>query len=214
LTTSLNTKRITKEKSTRKPAPNAMSNGEACGTVVPLTQETSNTGTVFRLETTAKVAPVSSTLLANIIIVPANKEYFVNGRMIVLKTLNGLAPRVLDASSKSIVTRSMAPTIARTKYGYVMDKWAKIIKAISGMNGKFCQKMLIEAPKAMEGTIRGMFDNTSKDAETPDPYRFLAMRIAIGTLATTFKAVTTVATKYERRRLCQYPCQTPTPATA
>lgn len=90
-----------------------MSIGEA-GTV-PLTQSTSNTGTVFTSFTTARVAPVSSTLLANIIMTPANREYFVKGRISVLNTVNGLAPRVLDASSRSIVTLSIAATVARTK---------------------------------------------------------------------------------------------------
>jgi len=104
-----------KENKTSKPAPKAMLEAGIVPLTQSLTQSTSNTGTVFRLDLTASVAPVSSTLLANIIMVPANKEYFVKGRMIVLNTENGLAPRVLDASSRSIVTRSMAATIARTK---------------------------------------------------------------------------------------------------
>jgi len=101
------------ENNTSTPAPKAISIEEAGA--VPLTQSTSNNGTVFNLVATAEVAPVSSTLLANIIMVPANKEYFVKGRIIVLNTVNGLAPRVLDASSRSMVTLSIAPTIERTK---------------------------------------------------------------------------------------------------
>lgn len=104
-----------KENKTSKPAPKAMLEADIVPLTQSLTQSTSNTGTVLRLDLTASVAPVSSTLLANIIMVPANKEYFVRGRMIVLNTVNGRAPRVLDASSRSIVTRPMAATIARTK---------------------------------------------------------------------------------------------------
>lgn len=88
------------------------------------------------------------------------------------------------------------------------------MRAISGMKAKFRQKMLIEAPKAMDGTIMGIFENTSKVVEAVAPQRFLAMRTAIGRLARIFNTVTIAPTRYERRRLCQYPCQTPTPATA
>ena len=95
-----------------------------------------------------------------------------------------------------------------------MDKCAKIIKAISGMNAKFLQKMLIEAPKAIDGTIIGTLDNTSRVVEAAVPHRFLAIRTAIGKLAKTFNAVTIAPTKYDNRRLCQYPCQTPAPANA
>lgn len=102
-----------KENSTRKPAPKAISIGEAC--TVPFTHSTSKTGIVFKLVTTASVAPVSSTLLANIITVPANNEYFVKGKIMVLNTVNGLPPSVLDASSRSTLTRSIAATIVRTK---------------------------------------------------------------------------------------------------
>lgn len=82
------------------------------------------------------------------------------------------------------------------------------------MNGKLLQKILIEAPKAMDGTIMGIFDRTSKVVEVVAPHRFLAIRTAMGKLAKTLNAVTIVATKYDRTRLCQYPCQTPEPATA
>jgi hypothetical protein len=104
--------------------------------------------------------------------------------------------------------------MVRTKYGYVIDRCAKIIKANSGTNGKFRQKIPIDAPNAIEGTIKGTLDNTSNAVEAPLPHLFLAIRTATGRLKTTFRRVTTVATTYDRRRLCQYPCHTPVPAIA
>ena len=75
----------------------------------------SRTGAVFNSVTTAIVAPVSSTLLVNIIMPPANKEYFVKGQIMVLNTLNGRAPSVLAASSSSMGILSMAADIDLTK---------------------------------------------------------------------------------------------------
>lgn len=82
------------------------------------------------------------------------------------------------------------------------------------MKAKFFQKMLMEAPNAIEGTIMGMLDNTSRAVEGPFPHRFLEMRTAIGKLAKTFSIVAVVATTYDKIRLCQYPCQIPLPAIA
>jgi len=75
------------------------------------------TGAVWSLVTTATVAPVSLTLLVNIIIAPESIEYLVRGRIIVLKTARGLAPRVRDASSRSRLILSTAADIDLTKYG-------------------------------------------------------------------------------------------------
>ena len=64
---------------------------------------------------TANVAPVSLTLRVKTMIAPERIEYFVMGQTIVRKTVKGLAPKVLDASSISMVMRSMAADIERTK---------------------------------------------------------------------------------------------------
>ena len=64
-----------------------------------LTQLTIRTGAVSRLELTARVAPVSLTLLAKTMIAPDKIEYFVKGSTMVLNTVKGLAPRVFAASS-------------------------------------------------------------------------------------------------------------------
>lgn len=82
-----------------------------------LTQLTSNTGAVTRLEVTAKVAPVSLTLRVKTMIAPDRIEYFVKGSTIDLKSTKGLAPKVLAASSMSTLIRSIAADIDRTKYG-------------------------------------------------------------------------------------------------
>ena len=74
----------------------------------------SRTGVVLSL-VTAKVAPVSLTLLVKTMIAPATNEYFVKGRIIVLNTANGRLPKVLAASSKSMFTLSMAAAIDLTK---------------------------------------------------------------------------------------------------
>jgi hypothetical protein len=92
----------------------------AIGGIVPLselTQLTISTGAVFRLEETAKVAPVSLTLLVKTIIAPERIEYFVKGNIIERNTVKGLAPRVLAASSMSTFIRSIAADIDLTKYG-------------------------------------------------------------------------------------------------
>ena len=81
------------------------------------TQLTNKTGAVTSLEVTAKVAPVSLTLLVNTMIAPERIEYFVIGSTIVLKTVKGLAPKVLAASSKSTFILSIAADMDLTKYG-------------------------------------------------------------------------------------------------
>ena len=80
-----------------------------------LTQLTIKTGAVWRFEATAKVAPVSLTLRVKTIIAPERIEYLVIGKTIVLKTVNGLAPKVLAASSISTLILSMAADIDLTK---------------------------------------------------------------------------------------------------
>ena len=100
---------------TKKPIPKPISDAVGVGVTVPLTQPTKRTGAVFSVDTTAKVAPVSSTLLVKTRRAPANREYFVRGKMIVLNKVNGLAPRILEASSKSILILSIADAIALTK---------------------------------------------------------------------------------------------------
>ena len=100
--------------------PKPISEAVGGGVIVFRTQSTSKTGAVLRGEVgdiTANVAPVSSTLLVKTKSAPANSEYFVNGRMIVLKRVKGLAPKIFEASSKSMLTRSIAEAMARTKYG-------------------------------------------------------------------------------------------------
>jgi len=206
---SLKAKRIMKENNIRKPQPRPISNGVA--STFCLTQSTITTGAV-RSSVTAKVAPVSLTLRVKTIIAPESIEYFVNGRIIVLKTPKGLAPSVLEASSKSTLILSTAADIDLTKYGYVIAKWAKINNKISGMKVKVSfQKNLRETPKAIDGTISGMLTSTSKIAEGIVPNFFLATIIAIGRPIMTFKTVTTAPRRYERMRLCQYSPQTPTP---
>ena len=59
------------------------------------TQLTSKTGAVISFELTANVAPVSLTLRVNTMMAPERIEYFVIGNTIVLKTVKGLAPKVL-----------------------------------------------------------------------------------------------------------------------
>ena len=205
---SLKASRIMKEKNIRKPQPKPICNdGAFC-----VTQLTRTTGAVCSFVTTAKVAPVSLTLLVKTIIAPESMEYFVNGRMIVLKTPKGFAPSVLAASSKSRLILSTAADIDLTKYGYVIVRWAKINNHISGMKAKFSfQKMARETPKAIDGTISGMLTSTSKIAEGKVPNFLLATIIAIGRPIITFKTVTTAPRRYERMRLCQYSPQTPTP---
>jgi len=85
-----------------------------------LTQLTINTGAVCKEEPgdiTAKVAPVSLTLLVNTIIAPERIEYLVNGNTMDLKTVKGFAPNVLAASSMSTFIRSIAADMDLTKYG-------------------------------------------------------------------------------------------------
>ncbi len=88
------------------------------GGIVPLTeltQFTIKTGAVCSCEATANVAPVSLTLRVKTMIAPERIEYFVIGHTIVRKTVKGLAPRVLEASSISRLIRSIAADIDRTK---------------------------------------------------------------------------------------------------
>jgi hypothetical protein len=101
-----------------KPTVNALT--PAIGVMTPLTeltQLTSNTGAVTSLELTASVAPVSLTLRVNTMIAPERIEYFVIGKTIVLKTVKGLAPKVLAASSMSTFILSIAADMDLTKYG-------------------------------------------------------------------------------------------------
>jgi hypothetical protein len=100
-----------KENNMRKPQPKPISNGVADNS---LTQLTRTTGDVLSV-VTAKVAPVSLTLRVKTIIAPEIMEYLVNGKIIVLKTPNGLAPSVLEASSMSTLILSTAADIDRTK---------------------------------------------------------------------------------------------------
>ena len=100
---------------TRNPEAKAMSKGVA-GTIF-LIQLTSNTGTVTKFEVTARVAPVSLTLLVKTMMAPESIEYFVRGNTIVRNTPSGFAPRVRAASSMSGLMRSNAEDIDRTKYG-------------------------------------------------------------------------------------------------
>ena len=116
----LKTSRMMKLKSIKKPhakpTVNVLTPGIAV--VIPrieFTQLTIRTGAVSRVDETARVAPVSLTLLVKTMIAPERMEYFVKGKTIDLKTVNGLAPRVFAASSMSIVIRSIAADIERTK---------------------------------------------------------------------------------------------------
>ncbi len=77
-----------------KPTVNELTPG--IGAVTPLselTQLTISTGAVCKFEETAKVAPVSLTLLVKTMIAPERIEYFVSGSTIDLKTVRGLAPK-------------------------------------------------------------------------------------------------------------------------
>ena len=186
--------------------PKAMSEEVGVGVTSFFTQFTNRTGAVFSGEVgdnTAKVAPVSSTLLVKTRRAPAKSEYFVNGRIIVLKSVKGLAPRIFEASSKSMPIRSIAEAIARTKYGYVMEICAKTSKAISGTKAKLLQKKAIEAPKATEGTINGTLTSMSKTVEGVLPALFRAISTAIGNPTNVLINVVKPATKYDRSRLPQ-----------
>ena len=202
-----------KENNIRKPQPKPISNGVASIFCLPKrgTQSTRTSGAVRSVVTTAAVAPVSLILLVKTITAPESIEYLVNGRIIVLKTPKGLAPRVLEASSKSTLILSTAADIDLTKYGYVIAKWAKINSQISGIKAKLFQKNLSETPRAIDGTINGILTRTSKIADDKVPNLLLATIIAIGRPIITFKTVTTAPRRYERMRLCQYSPQTPTP---
>lgn len=96
----------------------------------------------------------------------------------------------------------------------MIARWARISNPISGIAVKFFQKMLRETPKAIDGTIKGILTSTSKIDENTVPSLFLAMRIAIGKPIIVFIRVAIAPTEYDKMRLCQYPCQFPTPATA
>ena len=183
-----------------------MSEAVGAGVIVLRTQSTNRTGAVLRdevLDITANVAPVSSTLLVKTNSAPANSEYFVSGRIIVLKRVKGLAPKILEASSKSMLIRSIAEAMARTKYGYVIEIWAKTSKAISGMKVKLLQKNRIEAPRATEGTISGTFTSMSRIVEGVLPALFRAISTAIGSPTNVLTNVANPPTKYDRSRLPQ-----------
>ncbi len=122
-------------------------------------------------------------------------EYLVNGRIMVLNTPRGLAPSVLEASSISKLILSTAADIDLTKYGYVMATWANINSSNSGTKAKFFQNMASETPKAMDGTISGMFTRTSKTADGNGPSFLLAITIATGNPSTISKIVATAPTK-------------------
>ena len=101
-----------------KPTVNSLT--PAIGEIEPLTeltQFTIKTGAVCKVEATASVAPVSLILRVKTMIAPEKMEYFVIGQTMVRKTAKGLAPNVLAASSMSMVIRSIAADIDRTKYG-------------------------------------------------------------------------------------------------
>lgn len=90
------------------------------GAMIPrkeLTQLTTSTGAVCKVEVTANVAPVSLTLLVKTMIAPERIEYLLSGSTIVLKTVKGLAPKVFAASSMSMFIRSSAADMDLTKYG-------------------------------------------------------------------------------------------------
>lgn len=82
-----------------------------------LTQFTKRTGTVRRVEETASVAPVSSTLLVKVKMAPESSEYLASGSVIVEKDVNGSAPSVLAVSSRCVGMSSSADTKVATKYG-------------------------------------------------------------------------------------------------
>ena len=82
------------------------------------------------------------------------------------------------------------------------------------MKAKLCQKNLRETPRAMDGTIKGMFTRMSNVVEDRFPNFFLAINIAIGNPTTNPRTVTIPPRRYERSRLCQYVPHTPEPETA
>ena len=168
-----------------------------------LTQLTMTTGAVCKVDETARVAPVSLTLLVKTIIAPERIEYLVNGKTIDLKTVNGFAPNVLPASSMSMLILSMAADIDLTKYGYVIARWAKISSMISGMPVKPCQKNFSEMPKAIDGTIKGMLISKSRIVEGSLPNVFRAIRMAMGIPVTIPRTVTMAPSPYDNARACQ-----------
>jgi hypothetical protein len=108
----LNKRRTANEAKMRKPIPKALSEGEA----YPLTiQSTSKTGIVFNVDATAFAAPVSPMQRLKTRTAPEKTEYFVKGKVILLKIVKGFAPNVLATSSISGVTLSMAAAIDKTK---------------------------------------------------------------------------------------------------
>ena len=102
------------------PQPKPMSSDVAV--TAPLTQFTITTGAVAIFDETAKVAPVSLTLLVKTMMAPERIEYLVNGNTTDLNTVNGFAPKVLEASSMSMFILSIAADIDLTKYGYVIER--------------------------------------------------------------------------------------------
>ncbi len=84
-----------------------------------------------------------------------------------------------------------------------MEICAKINKAISGMKEKLLQKNAIEAPKATDGTIRGIFTKTSRIVEVFFPARLRAMSTAMGKPKIVFIKVARPATNYDSSKLPQ-----------
>lgn len=104
--------------STPQAKPTVNSFTPVIGEITPLnelTQFTISTGAVCNCDATANVAPVSLTLRVKTIIAPDKMEYLVKGHTIERKTVQGLAPKVFDASSISKGIRSIAADIDLTK---------------------------------------------------------------------------------------------------
>ena len=76
-------------------------------------------------------------------------------------------------------------------------------KTISGINAKLLQKNFIDAPRAIEGTIKGTFTKTSKTVEANLPALLLAMSTAMGNPIKMFSNVTTAPKLYDKSKLCQ-----------
>jgi hypothetical protein len=192
---------MARDNSMRMQQPNPISDGVA-GTTC-FTQLTITTGAVFNVETTARVAPVSLMLLVKTMMAPERIEYFVNGSIMDLNTPNGLAPKVLAASSMSRLMRSNAAVIDLTKYGYVIAKCANTRSKNSGTKAKLCQKNFKETPRAIEGTIKGTLIRISNTVEVNFPNLFLAIIIAMGNPITKLSSVTIPANAYDKAKLCQ-----------
>jgi len=72
------------------------------------------------------------------------------------------------------------------------------------MNGKLSfQKNFSETPRAIDGTINGMFTRMSSSAEKEFPSFLRAISIAMGRPIMKPRTVTIAPRPYESRRLCQ-----------